>query len=145
MAVLILAGPGYKTDTVFNLSKMQPYSLSDLLKPFRKLANDVALYLPRTSDMRQLADEADGHAKTTVIHYCMEGASKVCRLKSPYGRRINTIVGNLRILWGIQLSRRLGVVLSVVALLNSHRRAPRVYSQEGQSPKRAKQFCINVY
>jgi len=74
---LTAAGPGYRSDMVFDLSKMQPYTLSDLLEPFRKLARDVALYLPRTSDMRQLAAEAEGDGRTTVMHYCMEGASKV--------------------------------------------------------------------
>lgn len=71
------AGPGYRSDTVFDLTRMQPYTLIDLLKPLQKLANDVVLYLPRTSDMRQLAAQSKGSSKTMVMHYCMEGASKV--------------------------------------------------------------------
>ena len=71
------AGPGYRSDTVFDLTRMQPYTLLDLLKPLQKLANDVVLYLPRTSDMRQLAAQSKGSSKTMVMHYCMEGASKV--------------------------------------------------------------------
>ena len=61
---------------------MQPYTLLDLLEPFQNAAQDVVLYLPRTSDMRQLADQTKGDRKTTVIHYCMEGASKVHRCLS---------------------------------------------------------------
>lgn len=57
---------------------MQPYSLSDILQPFQKLTMDVALYLPRTSDLRQLAGLARDDEKVTVVHYCMQGASKVC-------------------------------------------------------------------
>jgi len=76
-ASLTAAGPGYRSDMVFDLSKMQPYTLSDLLEPLRKLTSDVVIYLPRTSDMRQLAIETEGDGKTTVMHYCMEGASKV--------------------------------------------------------------------
>ena len=56
---------------------MQPYTLLDLVKPFQDLANDVVLYLPRTSDMRQLAAQPSGSSKMVVMHYCMEGASKV--------------------------------------------------------------------
>ena len=74
---LICSGPGYRTDTVFDLSKMQPYDLSDLLLPFQQLTSNVALYLPRTSDLRQLTKSHKGNDKLTVIHYCMEGASKV--------------------------------------------------------------------
>lgn len=69
-------GPGYRTDKVFDLSKMQPYNLMDLITPFRALTMDVCLYLPRTSDLRQVASCNENEEKITVIHYCMEGASK---------------------------------------------------------------------
>lgn len=72
-------GPGYRTDSVFDLSKMQPYSLTDLLIPFQQLTSNVALYLPRTSDLRLLVKCYDGDQKLLVTHYCMEGASKVRR------------------------------------------------------------------
>ena len=76
-ALLTIVGPGYRSDTVFNLAKMQPYTLTDLLTFFRHLTRDVALYLPRSSDVRQLANESFGESKMTVIHYCIDGASKV--------------------------------------------------------------------
>ena len=79
-AFLTIAGPGYRSDTVFDLAKMQPYNLTDLLAFFRQLTKDVALYLPRSSDVRQLANETFGESKLTVMHYCIEGASKVCWL-----------------------------------------------------------------
>lgn len=75
--LLTNAGPIYRSDVIFDLTKMQPYTLLDLLEPFQSRAHDVVLYLPRNSDMRQLANEAEESSKITVIHYCMEGASKV--------------------------------------------------------------------
>ena len=56
---------------------MQPYDLRELLKCFRNFTKDVILYLPRTSDVRQLANQAESSERITVMHYCMEGASKV--------------------------------------------------------------------
>ena len=70
-------GPGYRSDSVFNLSSMQPYGLLDILRPFQQLTQEVIVYLPRTSDLRQLAKAADNGRNVTVVHYCMEGASKV--------------------------------------------------------------------
>ncbi|KAI4154365.1 MAG: hypothetical protein L6R39_001392 [Caloplaca ligustica] len=69
-------GPGYRTDSIFDLGTMQPYSLGQLLEPFRQLTQDIVLFLPRTSDLHQLAKENDTSKKIQAIHYCMEGASK---------------------------------------------------------------------
>lgn len=87
--LLIAAGPGYRSDPVFDLSKMQPYSINDLLKPPLFLANDIVLYLPRTSDLRQLALQIMDDEKLTVIHYCMEGASKVCWRTFAFGHSVD--------------------------------------------------------
>lgn len=67
-------GPGYSTDEIFNLDNMQPYSISDLHEAYRPL--DHALFLPRTSDLRQLAMLAPEDKKIDVVQLCMEGASK---------------------------------------------------------------------
>ncbi|KAH7162811.1 RNA cap guanine-N2 methyltransferase-domain-containing protein [Dactylonectria estremocensis] len=67
-------GPGYRTDEVFDLYNMQPYNLDDLHKAYRRL--DHALFLPRTSDIRQIAKLAPSGKKIDVVQYCMEGASK---------------------------------------------------------------------
>lgn len=75
-----MLGPRYTLDSVYDLSTMQPYSLKDLYVPFSEFTRDVALYLPRTSDLRQLARLLPDDEKMTVIHYCMEGASKVMRV-----------------------------------------------------------------
>ena len=80
--LLTNAGPVYRSDAIFDLTKMQPYTLLDLLEPFQSRAHDVVLYLPRNSDMRQLANQSEASSKITVIHYCMEGASKV--IEYPY-------------------------------------------------------------
>lgn len=72
-----MVGPGYGLETIFNLSSMQPYNLAELVGPLRKHTPHLALYLPRTSDLRQLAELIDAGDTMTVFHYCVEGASKV--------------------------------------------------------------------
>lgn len=67
-------GPGYSTDKIFDLSTMEPYSLAKLHEAYRTM--DHALYLPRTSDLRQIAKLAPDGAKIEVVQYCVEGASK---------------------------------------------------------------------
>lgn len=67
-------GPGYRTDEVFDLYSMQPYGLGDLHGAYKRL--DHALFLPRTSDIRQVAKLAPEGRKIEVVQYCMEGASK---------------------------------------------------------------------
>ena len=78
---LTKAGPSYNSDAVFDLSQMQPYTLFDLLVPIQSYTKNIVLYLPRTSDLRQLAVTTPKGFKLTVIHYCMEGASKVVRVQ----------------------------------------------------------------
>jgi hypothetical protein len=79
---LTVEGPGYRSDTVFNLATMQPYTFKDLLDPFQKVTSEVVLYLPRTSDLRQVAKQTKDE-KILVMHYCMKGASKVrCLISS---------------------------------------------------------------
>ncbi|KAK5007032.1 putative diacylglycerol O-acyltransferase tgs1, partial [Cryomyces antarcticus] len=70
-------GPGYTSDEVFNLSTMQPYSLRELYMPFSKITTEFALYLPRTSNLNQLAKYAPQDKELQVTHYCTKGASKV--------------------------------------------------------------------
>ncbi|KAI6780137.1 Trimethylguanosine synthase-like protein [Emericellopsis cladophorae] len=67
-------GPGYSTDEVFDLRTMQPYSLKQL----HGIAGPMnhALYLPRNSDIRQIAKLAPEDQKIEIVQYCMEGASK---------------------------------------------------------------------
>ncbi|TPX15391.1 uncharacterized protein E0L32_004371 [Thyridium curvatum] len=67
-------GVSYRDQDVFDLSTMQPYNLRqlhDASVPF-----EHALYLPRTSDLRQIAKLVPGETKVDVRQYCMEGASK---------------------------------------------------------------------
>lgn len=67
-------GPGYTTDKIFNLNTMSPYSIQQIYKVCKGM--DSALYLPRTSDLRQLAKLSPEDKKIEVVQYCMEGASK---------------------------------------------------------------------
>lgn len=55
---------------------MEPYSLEILHTEFSKFTQDVVLFLPRTSDLRQLAATVRPDRKSLVMHYCSEGASK---------------------------------------------------------------------
>ena len=55
---------------------MQPYSLAALYTDFSAATKEVVLYLPRTSDLRQIAKYAEGQDQLRVTHYCMQGASK---------------------------------------------------------------------
>jgi RNA cap guanine-N2 methyltransferase len=62
---------------------MEPYNLEKIYTAFAgRLCNDLALFLPRNSDIRQIALLGDSHpvrpgVKPEVVQYCMEGASKV--------------------------------------------------------------------
>jgi len=69
-------GPTYADFEVYDLSVMQPYSLDRLYTAFSRQCTDVVLYLPRTSDLRQLTQHAKEDQKLEVVHYCMQGASK---------------------------------------------------------------------
>lgn len=55
---------------------MEPYSLETLYSEYSVFSPHMALYLPRTSDVRQLMKYAPDDRKATVMHYCMESASK---------------------------------------------------------------------
>lgn len=67
-------GVSYRDHDVFDLSLMQPYNLDELSKACEPW--EYALYLPRTSDLRQIAKLAPSGKKIEVVQYCMEGASK---------------------------------------------------------------------
>ncbi|KAK5629896.1 hypothetical protein RRF57_005611 [Xylaria bambusicola] len=67
-------GPGYRTDEIFDLATMEPYNLAALHEAYKIM--DHALYLPRTSDLRQIAKLVPEGAKIDVVQYCVEGASK---------------------------------------------------------------------
>lgn len=55
---------------------MQPYSMKALYEPFSATATHVVLFLPRTSDLKQIAKYAGKDDKLRITHYCMYGASK---------------------------------------------------------------------
>ena len=67
-------GPGYRSDEIFNLNTMSPYSVKEIHSACKGM--DSGLYLPRTSDLRQIARLAPEGKKIEVVQYCMEGASK---------------------------------------------------------------------
>lgn len=73
---LNVTGPGYRSDRVFNLKTMEPYSLQRLYDEYSVFSKHMVLYIPRTSDLKQIAKLVPAGGKATVMHYCMEGASK---------------------------------------------------------------------
>jgi trimethylguanosine synthase len=76
--MLTRSGTEYGVDDVFDLTKMEPYNLDKLYKSFTKYSNEVVLYLPRNSDLNQIARYAkDEKKKLEVAHYAIMGASKV--------------------------------------------------------------------
>ncbi|TLS26170.1 hypothetical protein PpBr36_05256 [Pyricularia pennisetigena] len=67
-------GVDYGQQDVFDLSTMQPYNLDKIHAACK--AYDHALYLPRTSDLRQISKCVPDGQKIDVVQYCMAGASK---------------------------------------------------------------------
>jgi trimethylguanosine synthase len=80
-------GPGYTSDAVFNLNTMYPYSLKTIHDACKYM--DSALYLPRTSDLRQLSKLTPTGKKVEVVQYCMEGASKALVAYIPGARQVS--------------------------------------------------------
>lgn len=74
---LIVKGTEYGVDNIFDLTKIEPYNLEKLYKSFTKYSKELVLYLPRNSDLNQLARYAQGEKKLEVAHYAIMGASKV--------------------------------------------------------------------
>lgn len=79
---LMCIGTEYGAEDVFDLSKMEPYNLEKLYKSFTSISKEVVLYLPRTSDLNQIARYGQDGEKLEVAHYTMMGASKVRHRKS---------------------------------------------------------------
>jgi len=67
-------GVNYRDHEIFDLSTMEPYNLDYLYEACRPMAH--VLFLPRTSDIRQVAKLVPDGVKIDVVQYCMEGASK---------------------------------------------------------------------
>ena len=71
-----ISGPGYIDDKIFNLETMQPYNLTQLYDRLAQVTPNMVLYLPRTSDLNQIAKKTEKGQKAQVIHYCQRGVSK---------------------------------------------------------------------
>lgn len=69
-------GVSYRQQPVFDLETMQPYGLKELYHKLSRCSKELVLYLPRTSDLNQVARYAPDGTKTLVAHYCLRGASK---------------------------------------------------------------------
>lgn len=67
-------GVSYADTEVFDLGAMEPYSLGEIHEACREMRH--VLFLPRNSDVRQVAGLVRGESKVDVVQYCMFGASK---------------------------------------------------------------------
>ena len=81
MLIYSTAGTEYGATDVFDLNSMEPYGVTKLYEDYTAYSRDVVLYLPRTSDLNELALYAKRHQhspekRLQVAHYCMRGASK---------------------------------------------------------------------
>lgn len=61
---------------MFDTETMEPYSLTYLFENFSRISNHLALYLPRSSDLRQVSRNVKASKQAQVIHYCTTGASR---------------------------------------------------------------------
>ena len=68
-------GPGYKREEVFDLEGMEPYGLRALVEGFEKVCGNMVLYLPRTSDLRQVAERVPEGGKCQIVNYSSNGRS----------------------------------------------------------------------
>ena len=55
---------------------MQPYSLDHIFTTFSSIARQLVLYLPRTSDLNQIAECVEEGKKGQVVHYCTKASSR---------------------------------------------------------------------
>ena len=55
---------------------MEPYSLNYLHRSLFGVSEFVALYLPRTSDLGQIAAYVNRDEEAQVVHYCTHGNSR---------------------------------------------------------------------
>ncbi|KAF3047248.1 hypothetical protein E8E11_009056 [Didymella keratinophila] len=69
-------GTSYGEDDIFDLTKMEPYNLEKLYKSFTRYSKELILYLPRNSDLNQIAKYVTEGQKLEVAHYAIMGASK---------------------------------------------------------------------
>ncbi|KAF2849356.1 trimethylguanosine synthase [Plenodomus tracheiphilus IPT5] len=76
-------GTEYTSSNIFDLTQMQPYNLDKLYTSFTKYTKELVLYLPRNSDLNQIArygggggGEEQAKKKLEVAHYAIMGASK---------------------------------------------------------------------
>ena len=70
-------GPEYTDSDVFDLHQMRPYGLQELWDTFKPISLDLAMYLPRNSDLEQIAQLAKEGETYDVVHYALWGSSKV--------------------------------------------------------------------
>jgi trimethylguanosine synthase len=58
---------------------MRPYDTDYLVKELSTFSKDLVLFLPRNSNLNQLAQYAGDGSSVQIVHYCVHGSSKVSR------------------------------------------------------------------
>ncbi|KAL0640672.1 putative diacylglycerol O-acyltransferase tgs1 [Maublancomyces gigas] len=69
-------GPTYRNDKIFDLDTMLPYSASFIFNQASKISKNIALYIPRTSNLNQVAKLVPEGQKIQAVHYCVRKRSK---------------------------------------------------------------------
>ncbi|KAI9756378.1 MAG: uracil DNA glycosylase [Chaenotheca gracillima] len=62
-------GQSYRSEEVFDLSSMQPYSVKQLYDALSKVSQNLVLYLPRSSDLEQLAEFVEDGKQALCIYF----------------------------------------------------------------------------
>lgn len=71
-------GPSYTSQKVYNLDDLMPLNIEDLLRTCFEISNNVCLFLPRTSDLKQLSEVTRklGKPKCKVLYTYHTGRLK---------------------------------------------------------------------
>jgi trimethylguanosine synthase len=82
----MIQGPSYKEQDIFDLERMEPYTLSTMYEVFSRVTKEIVLYLPRTSNLNQVEAVAMERDQIPVIDYAMNGWSKgICAFYGEFG------------------------------------------------------------
>ncbi|RPB13281.1 S-adenosyl-L-methionine-dependent methyltransferase [Morchella conica CCBAS932] len=69
-------GPTYRNDEIFDLDTMEPYAGSYIMEQALNVSRNIALYIPRTSNLNQVAKMVPKGERVQAIHYCIQRRSK---------------------------------------------------------------------
>lgn len=85
-------GPSYSGKTVYSLNDLNPYAFDVLFKEATRISPYVAAFLPRNTDVKELAAYGSIHNKPYITNFLFEGYAKaICcyfNMKGAIARKI---------------------------------------------------------